>query len=194
MGYGDVEPYSVEDTNSIVPVMSTYIYKYAEPLLHFVDSGIRALSQVFTLVERFFSVADECYADAFVAAKLLLCLIECNRGRIDEFVVPCLTLIGQTFTKTAKKGLRGLLLEILVMIVWYNRNIVSDALEATVALIVENWKLVTETEGLRRLVIGLSSLFPSVETLSPGLQAGLGNVLVTVITIMKMIIKRKMDS
>ena len=78
MGFGDTEPYSVEHTNTIVPVFSIYLYKYAEPLLNFVDSGQRAIQQVFTLIERFFSVASECYSDAFVAAKLLLCVIECN--------------------------------------------------------------------------------------------------------------------
>ena len=46
-----------------------------------------------------------------------------------------MTLIGATFEGTAKKGLKGVLIEVLSMIIWYNRNIIGDHLEATVATI-----------------------------------------------------------
>ena len=80
------------------------------------------------------------------------------------------------------------------MIIWYNRNLIVDHLEATIVTIISNHSLVTDSEGLKRLVIGLSALFTSVETLPAQIQAQLGTVLGTIITIMKNLIKQKQDS
>lgn len=80
------------------------------------------------------------------------------------------------------------------MMIWYNRNLIGEHLEATVGLILSNWQLVTEPEGLRRLIIGLSSLFPSFSTLPANIQPVCGNVLATVIALMKTVIARKQDA